>query len=144
MELNEFLSLMQKHGAHFYAPVPATEIPLVNSALQNMRCAILPHPIINLYQHCGAISMGCGYIYGPIDTPRGTKYPIPGLVSINADLTGISKLRGLTIFGRNDLFWFAFDSFGKFSMLDNITLDILRQYDDAYHAMSDCLVAGKI
>ena len=65
------------------------------------------------------------------------------IVSINRELSGIKKLRGLTLFGRNDLFWFAFDSFGTCMMLDNLNLGVLRKYDNPYRAMSDCLLGGK-
>ena len=54
------------------------------------------------------------------------------------------NLFGKTIFGMNDLFWFAFDTNGQCMMLDNLTLSTLRKYDDPYQAMLDCLIVGKI
>ena len=83
-------------------------------------------------------------IFGPLECARGTRFPIPSIVEINLDMAGNDVLRGKTIFGRNDLFWFAFDAFGTFYMLDNLNLRILRKYDDPYRAMSDCLIAGKV
>lgn len=144
MNCTEFLSLMKSHGAMFAPPAKEHEITLTNSSLQQIRAAILPQFIIDFYTKCGAINLGNGYIFGPNEISRGTKYPIPSILQINTDLINIPFLRGKTIFGRNDLFWFAFDSFGACSMLDNLTLNILRTYDDPCRAMCDCLIAGKI
>ena len=66
------------------------------------------------------------------------------LLKINDDISVLGKTVGKTIFGRNDLFWFAFDAFGTFYMLDNLNLTPLRRYDDPYRAMTDCLISGKI
>ena len=63
---------------------------------------------------------------------------------INRDMAGNKNLFGKTVFGFNDLFWFAFDVTGTCFMLDNLTLSTLRKYDDPYRAMIDCLVIGKI
>lgn len=144
MNYEEFLSLMQRHGTLFAPPATEQSIILANNALQRMRAAILPQPIIDFYIKCGGANLGTGYIFGPMEIVRGTKYPIPSILQINMDLAGIYRMHGKTIFGRNDLFWFAFDSFGKYVMLDNLTLNTMRTYDDAYRAMSDCLIAGKI
>jgi hypothetical protein len=59
-------------------------------------------------------------------------------------MSGNKNLFGKTVFGRNDLFWFAFDTMGTCYMLDNLTLSILRKYDDPHRAIIDCLVVGKI
>ena len=144
MNCNEFISQIKSHGAQFAPPATPQQITLTNSALQHIRAAILPTFITELYLQCGAINLGTGYIFGPSEIARGTKYPIPNILQINQDLTAITKLRGKTVFGRNDLFWFAFDAFGKCFMLDNTTLNTLRQYDNPYNAMIDCLMAGKI
>lgn len=144
MDCTEFLSLMKKHGAMFAPPATESAISLTNTSLQQIRAAILPRFIIDLFSQCGAINLGNGYIFGPAEVSRGSKYPIPSILQINTDLVGISQLRGKTIFGRNDLFWFSFDSFGACNMLDNLTLNVLRAYEDPYKAMADCLIAGKI
>ena len=60
------------------------------------------------------------------------------------NLSNIATIRGKTVFGRNDLFWFAFDAFGTCYMLDNLNLRVLKKYDDPYRAMLDCLIVGKI
>ena len=106
-------------------------------------CAMFAKIFTDLYKSASAINLGNGYIFGPIECARGARFPIPSIVEINMDVLGIDTLRGKTVFGRNDLFWFAFDAFGTFYMLDNLTLRVLRKYDDPYRAMSDCLVAGK-
>jgi hypothetical protein len=48
------------------------------------------------------------------------------------------------VFGRNDLFWFAFDAFGTCFMLDNTALRPLRKYDDPWRALTDCMIVGKM
>ncbi len=144
MTCDEFLSTMKSRGAIVSPPAAHAAVVLANTALQNMRAAMLPKFMIDLYAMTGAMNMGSGYIFGVTEIARGTKYPIPDIISVNRALTGIRRMRGLTLFGRNDLFWFAFDSFGTCAMLDNLNLAVLRKYDDAYRAMADCLIAGKI
>lgn len=144
MNCDEFILQMKSHGAMLAPGANARAIAIANSTLQNMRVATLPKFMIDFYTQCSAMNLGSGYIFGPTQVKRGTKYPMPSLVEINAGLTGFPKLRGKTVFGRNDLFWFAFDAFGNCFMLDNTNLNCLRQYDDAYRAMTDCLVAGKL
>ena len=144
MNCTEFLSSMTQRDAIIAPPATEREITLANTILQQIRAAILPKSLIDFYLECGGINLGSGYIFGPNEISRGAKYPIPSLAQANRNLSGISHLRGKTVFGRNDLFWFAFDTFGKFLMLDNITLKTLRTYQDVYQAMSDCLIAGKL
>ena len=143
MNTNEFLSLMKSRGATIFPASTARDVTLATNALQSRRCAMLPSVLIDLYKYTSAINLGNGYIFGPTECARGTRFPIPGIVDINMEVAGNDALRGKTIFGINDLFWFAFDAFGSFYMLDNLTLRILRKYDDPYRAMSDCLIAGK-
>ncbi len=144
MTCTEFLSSIKSHNAHI-APAPdSSSIILANTNLQNMHAAILPNFIIELYSHCGAITLDSGYIFGPTEISRDKDYPIPDIVSINHELIGIPQIQNKTVFGQNDLFWFAFDAFGKCEMLDNISLTVMRKYDDAWRAMYDCLIAGKL
>lgn len=143
MNTNEFLSFMKSRGATIYPPTVTRDITLANNALQARRCAMFPSVLIDLYKYASAINLGNGYIFGPVEVPRNTRFPIPSIVEINVEMAGVDALRGKTIFGRNDLFWFAFDAFGTFYMLDNLGLRILRKYDEPYRAMSDCLIAGK-
>lgn len=143
MTTQEFLSLMQSRGAILYPAATERDIILASSALQSRRCAIMPPILTELYKHSAGINLGGGYIFGPTEIARTNKYPIPSIVQINEELTSIPAARGKTIFGRNDLFWFAFDAFGVFYMLDNLTLRVLRKYDDPLRAMTDCLIAGK-
>ena len=143
MNTNEFLSLMKSRGATVFPAINPRDITLANNALQSRRCAMFPAILIDLYKSASAINLGNGYIFGPTECARGTRFPIPSIVEVNLDLLSSDALRGKTVFGRNDLFWFAFDAFGTFYMLDNLTLRVLRKYDDPYRAMSDCLIAGK-
>lgn len=143
MNTNEFLSLMKSRGAKLFPAASARDITLANNALQARRCAMFPTILIDLYKSVSTINLGNGYIFGPTEVSRNTRFPIPSIVEINLDMVGNDALRGKTVFGRNDLFWFAFDAFGTFYMLDNLNLRVLRKYDDPYRAMSDCLIAGK-
>ena len=143
MNTKEFISLIKSRGATVYPPASVRDIELANNALQSRRCAMFPPILSELYKHAAAINLGNGYLFGPTECARGTRFPVPSIVEINIELANIGSLRGKTVFGRNDLFWFAFDAFGAFYMLDNLNLRILRKYDDPYRAMSDCLIAGK-
>ena len=144
MTCSEFLSAIQSRGAKIYAPAHQSQILLLNGALQQRRYAMLPQSINELYSMVGAINLDTGYIFGPNEIMRDTTYPIPSILKVNDDIAPLGKTVGTTIFGRNDLFWFAFDAFGTFYMLDNLTLTPLRRYDDAYRAITDCLISGKI
>ena len=143
MTTTEFLSSLKSRGATIYPPATKRDIELANNALQSRRCAMLPAVLIELYRFAAAINLGNGYIFAPIEIPRDSRFPIPSITDINITLTNLPALRGKTVFGRNDLFWFAFDAFGTFYMLDNLNLRVLRKYDDPYRAMFDCLIAGK-
>lgn len=144
MTCEEFLSLIKSRGAQIYAPAKQNQISMLNGALHQRRMAMLPHAITELYHHTGSITIDSGYIFSADETPRTNTAPIPSILSINDEISKLGKTSGMTIFGRNDLFWFAFDAFGTFYMLDNLSLTPLRKYDDAYRAMFDCLIAGKI
>ena len=143
MDINEFLSSLKSRGAIMYPAASKRDIELANNALQSRRCAMFPSVFIDLYNHASAINLGNGYIFPPSEVSRGVLFPIPSIVDININLPNNPNIRGKTVFGRNDLFWFAFDAFGSFYMLENLTLRILRKYDDPYRAMTDCLIAGK-
>ena len=71
-------------------------------------------------------------------------YHIPSILQVNHDAATLPVGRGRTIFGRNSMFWFAFDAFGNCFMLNNVTLAPMRQYENIFKAMSDCLAVGKI
>lgn len=144
MTCSEFLSTMQSRGAKIYAPAHQNQILLLNGALQQRRYAILPQSIKDLYTLIGAINLDTGYIFGPNEILRDKTYPIPSILKVNDDISILGKTVGKTIFGRNDLFWFAFDAFGTFYMLDNLNLTPLRRYDNMYNAITDCLISGKI
>jgi hypothetical protein len=144
MTCDEFLSAMKSRGAIITAPVSTQQTQITNTVLQQMRCAMIPAFMADLYKYCNSINLGNGYIFGPAETQRGNRFPIPTIISVNQDMSTLGRTVGKTIFGRNDLFWFAFDAFGVCYMLDNLTLTPLRKYDDPYRAMADCLIAGKM
>lgn len=143
MTRDEFLSVMKSRGAFIAPPATITQITHTNSALQHIRAAILPAFMTDFFATAGGASLDSGYIFGPNEFENGPRTPVPDIVSINRELSGLPGTVGKTIFGRNDLFWFAFDAFGTCYMLDNLTLRPLRKYDNPYRAMTDCLIAGK-
>ena len=144
MTLNEFFSEIKKRNGQFFAPVSASKISLTNASLQQHRRAILPHFLIELYGKTGGIALGSGYIFGPNEIIRPNTFPTPDIIRVNNDLSSNEHIVGKTIFGRNDLFWFAFDAFGTCYMLDNLSLRPLRKYEDPIKAMFDCLIIGKV
>ena len=144
MTAPEFISLMQSRGAIIYPPYATRATELANMNLQARRCAIMPVALREFYQHAGGANLGNGYIFGPADVSRGALYPVPGIVRVNTDMSRAAPvLAGRTIFGRNDLFYFAFDAFGTFYMLNNLNFQTLKKYDDPFAAMSDCLMGGR-
>ena len=140
----EFLSFIKTKNANIYAPADNNTINTANMNLQQIHAAMLPVFLQDLYKHSNGINLGSSYIFGPQKTDRGMKYYIPSIFDINKEISGNSKLFGKTVFGKNDLFWFATDAIGNCFMLDNLTLSVLRKYDDPYRAMIDCLIIGKI
>ncbi|MBO4480059.1 MAG: hypothetical protein J5742_00340 [Alphaproteobacteria bacterium] len=144
MTEQDFLTKIKERNVTCALAATPGQINLVNLNLQKIRAAMLPSYMISIYQKYGGMKLGSGYIFGPTEFASSSKYPTPNIFQINSDLTNIPSIRGKTIFGRNDLFWFAFDSFGTCFMLDNLGLSILRQYDDPYRAILDCLMGGKI
>ena len=146
MTTPEFLSLMKSRGATITAPTESASqaVKVANITLQEIRAAMLPSFLIELYYSTFGITLGSACIFGPIEIDRGIKYPVPSIIQINKEIAGHKNLFGKTVFGRNDLFWFATDALGKCYMLDNLTLATLRTYDDPFKAMNDCLIVGKI
>ena len=144
MNLDEFLNAIKTKGAFIWGPSNIRAIEYANSLLQQKKCAILPNSLISLYTKTAGINLGSGYIFGPSELPNGKNFPIPSIIEINDEIRNIPALRDKTLFGRNDLFWFAFDAFGKYYMINNTNGTILRQYDDTYRALYDCLVGGKL
>ena len=145
MTSTEFLSLIKSRGAKIYPAGDKNTINVINLNLQKSKIIILPAFLSEFYSnHCFGITLGSSYIFGPEEIQRGIKYPTPSILDINKDFTGNTNLFGKIIFGKNDLFWFASDAFGTCYMLDNLTLSVLRKYDDPYRAMLDCLIIGKI
>ncbi len=140
----EFISLMKSRGATVFPITDLNAISIANTGLQTIRAAMLPQFLLELYQHSFGVTLGSGCIFGPAQCERGMKYPLPSIFEINQDVRDNKNLFGKTVFGRNDLFWFATDAIGKCFMLDNLTLSVLKTYDNPYQAMNDCLIIGKI
>lgn len=143
MNTQEFLSLIKSRGATLFPAAPNKDVPLLNASLQKHRLAMLPSFLSDLYQHVSCINLGNGYIFGPTETSRTGTPPVPGILQVNTEISPLGLTPNKTIFGRNDLFWFAYDTFGTCYMLDNLTLRPLRKYQDPYRAITDCLIAGK-
>lgn len=144
MNISEFLTTIKSKGAFIWGPSNTRAIEYANSSLQQKKCAMLPNFIISLYTQTAGINLGSGYVFGPTELPNGINFPIPSIVQINDEIRNIPALKNKTLFARNDLFWFAFDSFGKCYMLSNTSGSILREYDDGYRALYDCLMGGKL
>jgi len=144
MNMDEFLSKIKEHGALIWGPLNPRAIEHANSNLQQRKCAMLPNFIIQLYTKTAGINLSTGYIFGPSELPNGNNFPIPSIVQINEEIQNIPALKNKTVFARNDLFWFAFDSFGTCYMLNNVTGAVLKKYDDGYRALYDCLMGGKL
>jgi len=146
MTKQEFLSEMKSRGAIMLPTATDRSLELAQSALQQMRAAMLPMDLLDMYRHdAGGIILGDANIFGPVEQDRpAALYAVPGIVQINRDINGIASMRGRMIFGRNALFWFGCDAFGNAYMLDNLTLAPLRKYEDVFRAMTDCLAVGKI
>lgn len=144
MTQQELIAVIKNHEAFLAPGCDSGQIKLLNINLQSLRAATLPTYMAEFYQNCGGIWLGTGYIFGPTEFSLNGRHPIPGLLDINQDLANFQSLRGKTVFGRNDLFWFAFDAFGECTMLDNLNLNVLRKYTDPYRAIYECLAGGKI
>ena len=143
MTRDEFLSAMKSRGAFIAPAATPQQITNTNSVLQHIRAAILPMFMIEFFATTSGISLDSGYIFGPNEFDNGPRTPVPNVIDINREFGTLPGTSGKTIFGRNDLFLFAFDTFGVCYMLDNLSLRVLRKYDDPYRAMTDCLIAGK-
>ncbi|MDR0726828.1 MAG: hypothetical protein LBF37_02070 [Rickettsiales bacterium] len=144
MTRDEFLSSIKSNGAAFAPAATDISITLAINGLQAIRAATLPLFIIDLYKVVGGIVLGDAYIFGPSENKITRKFPVPSILDVNNEISGLPQMRGKTVFGRNDLFWFAFDAFGVCYMLDNTTLKPLRKYDDPWRALTDCLIVGKM
>lgn len=147
MTKEEFLSWVKSSGAIMLKPASNTEIAQTQNALQQIHAAIIPMTLTDFYKNmAGGILLGDAQIFGlsEIKREKTGNYYIPSVLQVNHDFHGFPNMRGKTIFGRNSLFWFAFDAFGKCFMLNNMTLAPMRQYDDIFKAISDCLAVGKI
>lgn len=144
MTSSEFISLIKQRGAKIYPKSTDISLTMLNTNLQQLKICMTPNFLTDLYQQTSGITFSSACIFGPTEIDRGIKYPLPSILDINKEMIGNKNLYGKIIFGKNDLFWFAADALGTCYMLDNLTLSVLRKYDDPCRAMLDCLIVGKI
>ncbi|MCQ2574628.1 MAG: hypothetical protein MJ156_00805 [Alphaproteobacteria bacterium] len=144
MTQSELISFLQTKNASLFPKASDVDIISTNNVLQQIRASMLPKFLIDLYSQTSGITLGSACIFGPTEINRGLKYPLPAISDINANIVSNKNMFGKTLFGRNDLFWFATDALGTCYMLDNLTLSVLRKYDEPYKAILDCLIIGKI
>ncbi|MCL2338451.1 MAG: hypothetical protein FWC51_00675 [Proteobacteria bacterium] len=147
MTREEFFSELKNRNAIMLPVTSDRAIELSRGSLQQMRCAMFSLELIDIYKNmAGGIIMGDANIFGPDKFDRVKfNYEIPDIVQVNREIANIPAARGKTIVGRNQMFWFAFDAFGTFYMLNNLNLGTLRKYEgDPYRAIMDCLIIGRI
>jgi len=147
MTREEFFAELQNRGATLLPISSARAMELTQNSLQNMRAAMIPPMMSDIYKNiAGGIIMGDSNIFPIEEVDRIERiYKIPSLTSINRDLSITPGMTGKTIFGRNQMFWFAFDAFGNFYMMNILNMNVLREYKlDGYRAILDCLAVGKI
>jgi hypothetical protein len=142
---NERIKHLVESGAVFLPPSNAREVGLANAALQRVGAAILPGFLTDFYYSRGGAILGDACVFPVGDTDRPDRgYVMPGIDKINRDLAGFATLRGKTVWGRNQLYWFSADVSGNLYMHDVLTLRMLRKYDNFGAAVSDCLLVGKL
>ena len=147
MNREEFFSELKNRNAVLLPCASDRAIELAQNSLQTMRASMISLDMIDIYKRiAGGIILGDANIFGPEKFDRATQnYEIPDIVTINREISNMPALRGKTIVGRNQMFWFAFDAFGIFYMLDILHMNPLRKYEkDPYRAIMDCLAVGKI
>ena len=147
MNREDFFSELKTRNAILLPCASDRAIELAQNSLQTMRAAMMSLALIDIYKRiAGGIIMGDANIFGPEKFDRAvSNYEIPDIVTTNREVSNIGALRGKTIVGRNQMFWFAFDAFGTFYMLDVLNMNPLRKYEsDPYRAIMDCLAVGKI
>ena len=88
MNTDEFISLMKSRGATVFPVSDTNAITIANAGLQEMRAAMLPAFLIDVYRHCFGISLGSALIFGPKEIDRGIKYPLPSIASVNREICG--------------------------------------------------------
>jgi len=147
MTREEFFAELSNRNAVLLPVASDRAIELAQNSLQTMRAAMMSLDMIDIYKRiAGGIILGDSNIFGPEKFDRAAyNYEIPDIVNVNREVSNINALRNKTIVGRNQMFWFAFDAFGTFYMLDLLNFNSLRKYENGpYRAIMDCLAVGKI
>jgi hypothetical protein len=143
--MRDMVRRLEESGAVFLPPPSARALELANAALQQMKASVLPAAAAGFYKAHGGALLGDACVFPADDADRpDRRYVFPSLVGINRDLTGLSGLRGKTVWGRNQFYWFSADVAGKILMHDILTLSVLRDYADFGAAITDCLLVGKL
>jgi hypothetical protein len=143
--MDEKIRHLHESGAVFFPGSGARAVELANAALQQMKASVLPRSLAELYAACNGALLGDACVFPIEDADRpGRNYIVPGIVKINRDLAGLPLLRGRTVWGRNQIYWFSADVAGTLRMHDMLTLSVLRTYDDLGAAFTDCLLVGKL
>ena len=142
---NEKIEHLLKSGALFLPAANERAIVLANSAFQQMKASTLPLAVSNFYMEHGGVILGdaCMFPIDDVDRP-GRSYILPGIIKINREILHLDTLRGKTIWGQNQFYFFMCDATGSLYMQDVLTLSVLRKYGDFYQALSDCLLVGKV
>lgn len=143
MNTEDIISFAKSKGAELTNAADQNSLIKVNSNLSFIHKAILPKFINNLYKYTNSILLGNSCIYGTEDI-KNSRYFIPSILNVNRDFQIYDKLGEKTIFGRNDLFLFCFDTLSNCYMLDNITFNTVKSYTEPEQALYDCIAIGTI
>ena len=143
--IEEKINHLKKSGAIFLPASNDRALELANASFQQMKASVMPSFVSDFYLKYGGVILGDAYVFPIEDADRSQRnYTIPGIVKINRDLAHLNLLRGKTIWGQNQFYFFSCDILGGLYIHDVLTLQILRKYTDFGAALSDCLLVGKI
>ena len=143
--MEEKIEYLKKAGAVFFPSAGARALNLANAAFQQMKASVLPTAMGAFYAAYGGAVLGDACVFPIEDTDRPNRnYVMPGIVKVNRDMIDFPALRGKTIWGRNQFYWFSADVAGAICMHDVLTLTVLRKYGDLGAAIADCLLAGRV
>ena len=143
MNIENIISFAKSNGADLSPAPNQNSIIRLNNNLSFLHKAILPSFMNNFYKYTGSILLGNSCIYG-IDDIKNSRYFIPSILNVNRDFLLSNILNEKTIFGRNDLFIFCFDTLSKCYMLDNITFSLVKSYTEPELALHDCIGMGTL
>lgn len=143
MNIEKIISFAKSKDAELSPVVSQSSLTRVNNNLSFLHKATLPKFINDLYKYTGSILLGNSCIYGA-ENVKSSRYFIPSILNVNRDFQMYNKLGEKTIFGRNDLFLFCFDTLSNCYMLDSISFNIIKSYTQPELALYDCIAIGII